>query len=106
MCEVSHYCLFWKPNYSTKSLENARCFNIISEQFPNCLLDQLKMLETMYFKRNVNIPITKQPNKILFGIMELFAFLTNVRFGVNPHEHGMHVVNLGSSALILKVQSS
>ncbi|XP_072763509.1 F-box only protein 21-like [Anoplolepis gracilipes] len=33
-------CLFWKPRYATKSLENVRCFRINSNQFPDCFIKQ------------------------------------------------------------------
>ncbi|XP_072763656.1 F-box only protein 21-like [Anoplolepis gracilipes] len=35
-----HICLFWKPRYTTNSLENVRCFRINSNKFPDCLIKQ------------------------------------------------------------------
>ncbi|XP_072753427.1 F-box only protein 21-like isoform X2 [Anoplolepis gracilipes] len=32
--------LFWKPSYATTSLENARCFRINSNKYPNCFIEE------------------------------------------------------------------
>ncbi|XP_029176592.1 F-box only protein 21-like [Nylanderia fulva] len=41
-------CIFWKPNYTTIGLENARCFNIISAKFPDCIHNKLSLCRMLY----------------------------------------------------------
>ncbi|XP_029176952.1 uncharacterized protein LOC114945036 isoform X1 [Nylanderia fulva] len=39
---MSHCCISWKPEFVTNNLENARCFYIKDEKFPNCLHNYLQ----------------------------------------------------------------
>ncbi|XP_029169424.1 uncharacterized protein LOC114939324 isoform X1 [Nylanderia fulva] len=39
-------CIFWKSKFVTNNLENARCFYIEDENFPNCLHDYLQDYES------------------------------------------------------------
>ncbi|XP_029173708.1 uncharacterized protein LOC114942500 [Nylanderia fulva] len=43
------YNIFWKPNYVTESLENARCFHIRFKKFPNIFVDQLLIYRSYLF---------------------------------------------------------
>lgn len=67
--------LFWKPNHATNSLENARCYIITFEKYPNCCCNQLfEMSDTT----NSSEFITLRSTKMLEFLRNSFSRLTNV----------------------------
>ncbi|XP_029169421.1 uncharacterized protein LOC114939322 [Nylanderia fulva] len=53
-------CIFWKPEFVTNNLENARCFFIKDEKFPNCLHDCLQEYKSHNTYKDVNKIETEQ----------------------------------------------
>ncbi|XP_072763441.1 F-box only protein 21-like isoform X2 [Anoplolepis gracilipes] len=57
--------LFWKPSYATNSLKNVRCFEINSNQFPDCLIKQkrVKRFEVLHVEemRKILLSLNQWP---------------------------------------------
>ncbi|XP_029169435.1 uncharacterized protein LOC114939341 [Nylanderia fulva] len=59
-------CIFWKPEFVTNNLENARCFYIKHGYFPNCLHDFLPT-----YKRYKTHPVTAIKTAQMKHIIEI-----------------------------------
>ncbi|XP_029163988.1 uncharacterized protein LOC114935339 [Nylanderia fulva] len=44
----SCYCMFWKPTYAVNNLQNATCFKIGFNKFPDCFVDQTSLFIQTY----------------------------------------------------------
>ncbi|XP_072763646.1 F-box only protein 21-like [Anoplolepis gracilipes] len=57
--------LFWKPSYATNSLKNVRCFEINSNQFPDCLIKQERV-------ERFEVLTVQEMKEILLDLNQLF----------------------------------
>ncbi|XP_029156097.1 uncharacterized protein LOC114928895 [Nylanderia fulva] len=64
-------CIFWKPEFVTNNLENARCFNIVDDKYPNCLCDYLPYYRCIEILRHVTETGTEEMLDTIKSFVEM-----------------------------------
>ncbi|XP_029164155.1 uncharacterized protein LOC114935470 [Nylanderia fulva] len=85
-CDVlqvfNRFCVFWKQKCVTNNFENARCFYIKDENFPNCLHDYLSDYKSCTHHDIIKIR-TEQMLDMIKDFVELFISGQNKQFGIS-----------------------